>query len=280
MHPFIWYDGALLPQEKATTHVLTHALHMGGAAVDGIRVHKRRLLRASAHLNRLRHSAEALGFVLPWGEEDLLHALDALVWSNKVVQGYLRLIAWRGADSVSVASPRARIHVALSSEPLSRESNRCVTLWLSRWRRPGPDTAPVHARCSGGQIIGTLGVQEARKNGCTDALFLDRAGRVVNTSEASLIIALDGSLVLPESPSLDVGLTARHLGKRACDKGANVEYRPMDIADVARAEEVIVASSHGGVRSVTRLRGPDLDLTWSPGPWVGELFRHFEGWDV
>lgn len=271
MHSFVWIDGALLSQEHATTHVLTHALHMGDAAVDGIRVTNRRLLRARAHLDRLRRSAETLGYVLPWCEEDLLHALDALVWSNMVEDGYLRLIAWRAADSVSVASRRARIHVALASEALNREVDQSMSLWLSSWRRPHPDTAPVGARCSGGQIAATLGMQEARRNGCDDALFLDRAGRIVNTSEADVIIAMDDGLVLPESPSLAVGLTAQHLAKRVRADGASVERRPMDVADVARAEEVVLASSRIGVRAVTRLLGPDLDVQWSSGPWTARL---------
>lgn len=276
MHSFVWFDGRLISQEHATTHVLTHSLHMGGAAVDGIRVTQRRLLRAHAHLDRLRKSGETLGYVLPWCEEDLLHGLDALVWSNKVENGFLRLIAWRGADSVSVAAPRARIHVALSSEPVKQDANQCMSLWLSRWRRPDPDTAPVDARCSGGQIIATLGVQEAGRNGCDDALFLDRAGRIVNTSEADLIIAMDGGLVLPESPSLAVGLTAQHLAKQLRADGATVECRPMDVADLESAEAVIVASSRIGVGPVTRLRGPELDMKWSSGPWAAKLARFFD----
>jgi len=37
---FIWYDGNLLPCRAAPTHVLTHTLHYGLAAFEGVRAYK------------------------------------------------------------------------------------------------------------------------------------------------------------------------------------------------------------------------------------------------
>ncbi len=39
---YIWFNGELVPWEKATVHVLTHSLHYGSAVFEGIRACKAR----------------------------------------------------------------------------------------------------------------------------------------------------------------------------------------------------------------------------------------------
>ena len=38
--PFIWFNGKLVAWEKATVHVLTHALHYGSSVFEGIRAYE------------------------------------------------------------------------------------------------------------------------------------------------------------------------------------------------------------------------------------------------
>ena len=37
---FIWFNGKLVPWEKATVHVLAHALHYGSSVFEGVRAYE------------------------------------------------------------------------------------------------------------------------------------------------------------------------------------------------------------------------------------------------
>ena len=42
IHPvkFIWLDGKLVPWDEATVHILTHTLHYGLGAFEGVRAYE------------------------------------------------------------------------------------------------------------------------------------------------------------------------------------------------------------------------------------------------
>jgi branched-chain amino acid aminotransferase len=112
---FIWLDGELTPWRDARLHVLSHALHMGGSVFEGMRAYDGHVFLGAAHLARLSRSATLLDYQLPWSGEALSRAIDAVLAANGLRDAYIRPIAWRGTESVSIASPRARIHVAIAA---------------------------------------------------------------------------------------------------------------------------------------------------------------------
>lgn len=137
MSPFIWLDGALVTGDGAMVHVSDHALHSENMLTDGIRVHQRRGLRALEHLSRFRESSELLGLSIPWVENELLHASQAVVWANETENGYLRLIVWR-EPAVGISR---RLHVAILAEPLEKGPEAGSRLGLSDWQRPDLETS-------------------------------------------------------------------------------------------------------------------------------------------
>jgi len=58
----IWMDGQLVDWENATTHVLTHTLHYGTGAFEGIRAYKTSsgpaVFRLTEHIERLMRSCK------------------------------------------------------------------------------------------------------------------------------------------------------------------------------------------------------------------------------
>lgn len=109
----VWFDGTLLPSGEATLHVLTHSLHNGGAVFEGIRAYDGRLFLGKDHFRRLQRSAELLGYTLPWLVDDLQAAAEAVLWAGGLKDAYVRPIAWRGSESVTVSAQGCRIHTAI-----------------------------------------------------------------------------------------------------------------------------------------------------------------------
>ena len=67
---WIWFDGKMVPWDEAKTHVLSHTLHYGGGAFEGIRFYKTddgvAIFRLREHVERLLYSCKAIELVLPF----------------------------------------------------------------------------------------------------------------------------------------------------------------------------------------------------------------------
>ena len=74
----IWMDGELVDWEKATTHVLSHTLHYGTGAFEGIRAYKTpngvAVFRLREHIQRLFNSCKILMVDVPFTPDELFEA--------------------------------------------------------------------------------------------------------------------------------------------------------------------------------------------------------------
>src|ERR1700704_2525935 len=224
---FIWYDGRLVPWRDAKLHVLTHGLHYASCVFEGERVYSGTVFRLEDHNHRLINSAKILGFEVPASIDDLKKATEELIAANKIVEGYVRPIAWRGAEQMGVSAQDSKIHLALAAwdwpayfSPEARAKG--IRMLWSRWARPAPHTAPVHAKASGLYMICTMAKHEAEAQGCDDALMLDWRGQLAEGTGANIFLVINGELHTPTPDCFLNGLTrqtvialARHQGRRA-----------------------------------------------------------------
>src|SRR5690349_19232246 len=96
----IWRNGEFIPWEKAQVHVLSHTLHYGGGAFEGIRFYKTAqgpaIFRLADHVDRLLYSAAALKINLPYSKEDIIAAIKEVVSRSQLDAGYIRPLAFYG----------------------------------------------------------------------------------------------------------------------------------------------------------------------------------------
>ena len=238
---FIWYDGRLVPWRDAKLHVLTHGLHYASCVFEGERVYNGKVFRMEDHNERLINSAKILGFEVPASMDDLARATLEVVAGNKIVDGYVRPIAWRGAEQMGVSAQASKIHLALACwdwpayfSPEARAKG--IRMLWSRWARPAPNTAPTQAKASGLYMICTMAKHEAEAQGCDDALMLDWRGQLAEGTGANIFLAINGELHTPTPDCFLNGITRqtviglaqapRHQGRRARDHARGAGDRP------------------------------------------------------
>ncbi|MEA2756447.1 MAG: branched-chain amino acid aminotransferase, partial [Aliidongia sp.] len=183
----IWFDGKLVPWRDAKIHVLTHGLHYGSCVFEGERVYGGTVFKLTEHDRRLHESARLLEFELPYSVEVLDEATRQLVAANGVVDGYVRPVAWRGSEMMSVGAQRSRIHVAIATwqwpSYFSAEARmRGIRLTISKWQRPSPQSAPTAAKAAGLYMICTMSKHAAENEGYDDALMYDYRGLVAEAT--------------------------------------------------------------------------------------------------
>ena len=182
---FIWMDGALIPWREAKLHVLTHGLHYGSGVFEGERAYAGNIFRLRMHTDRLIASGRILGFEIPYTADEIDEACRQTLAANGLTEGYLRPLAWRGSEQLSVAAQHTKIHLMIATWvwPAYFENRMAgIAVDWAEWRRPDPTTAPTASKATGNYMTGTLSKHRAEARGFADAMMLDWRG---NLAEAT-----------------------------------------------------------------------------------------------
>ena len=256
----IWFDGKLMPWRDAKIHVLTHGLHYASCVFEGERAYGGHVFKLTEHSQRLVNSAEILGFKLPWSTAELDAATREVIAANKLVDCYVRPVAWRGSEMMGVSAQKNTIHVAIATwewpayfSPELREKG--IRMTFSKWRRPAPDTAPTSSKAAGLYMICTLSKHAAEQDGYADALMLDYRGQVAEATGANIFLGLKGELHTPKPDCFLDGITRRTVIELAKRRGVKVIERAILPEELAQAEEVFICGTAAEVTPVGEI-GP------------------------
>jgi branched-chain amino acid aminotransferase len=261
----IWLDGAFVPWRDAHLHVLSHGLHYGGGIFEGIRVYDGRPFKAVEHFQRLHTSARELNFRIPFSPTELDAAMRETIRHQGIVDGYVRPVAWRGSEQISVSGAGTSVHVAIAAwewpHVFSGDAHsRGIRLHTSRWRRPSPDTAPVRAKAASLYNICTLARDEAEAAGCDDALLLDFRGYLAEATGANLFLVIDGALHTPTADTFLNGITRQTVLALAQELGISVHERHIQPEELQHADEVFLTGTAYEVQPVRAVDGHSFEL--------------------
>ena len=273
----IWFNGRLVPWRDAKVHVLNHGLHYGSCVFEGERVYGGRVFKLREHSERLFVSARVLGFDLPYPLEEIEKATRAVVSEQKIEDGYVRPVAWRGSEMMAVSARKNRIHVAIAAWPwptyFSAEARmRGIRLDIAKWHRPAPDTAPTKSKAAGLYMICTLSKHAAEDAGFDDALMLDYRGRVAEATGANVFLVQNGELHTPTPDCFLDGITRRTVIALAEARGLTVTERAIFPEEFADTQEVFLTGTAVEVTPVGRIGSYEFDV----GPVTRQLMEDYE----
>ena len=204
----IWYNGKLVPWEKATVHVLSHALHYGSTVFEGERAYATPngpvIFRLRDHTRRLFDSAKIYRIDIPYTPEQISAACREIVTVNDLTRGaYLRPFAFRGYGEIGVAPktpPPVETVVAafewgayLGAEGLENGIDVCV----SSWQRLAPNTIPTLGKAAGNYLSSQLISMEAKRLGFAEGIGLSVDGTVSEGAGENLFLIRDGVIHTP-----------------------------------------------------------------------------------
>lgn len=264
----IWYDGKFTPWKDAKVHVLNHGLHYASCVFEGEKIYNGKIFKITEHSARLHKSAELLGFKIPYSIEELDKVKKELVKKQNIVDGYMRVFAWRGSEKMAISAQNNKIHVAVSCWPwppyYSDEARKKgLSLKIARYKRPSPETAPVAAKAAGLYMICTISKHEAENEGYNDALMLDYRGLLAEATGANLFLVMkNGELHTPLPDCFLNGITRQTIIKLAQDMGITVVERFIMPEELNDAVDVFLT---GSAAEVTRVSSIDDKYSY-PNP--------------
>lgn len=265
----IWFNGKLIPWEKATVHVLTHALHYGSSVFEGIRAYETPkgvcIFRLTDHTRRLFDSARIYRIEIPYTEEQINAACKAVVAVNGLSKGaYLRPLVFRGYGEIGVTpkvDPPTEVAIAamewgayLGAEGLENGVDVCV----SSWQRVAPNTIPALAKAGGNYLSSQLIGLEARRLGFAEGIGLSPDGLVSEGAGENLFLIRDGVIHTPSiAASILGGLTRDTVIRLARERGLEVRETSIPREMLYLADELFftgTAAEITPVRSVDRIK--------------------------
>ena len=272
----IWLDGALVPWREAKLHVLSHGLHYASGVFEGERAYGGNIFRLRTHTQRLLASGRLLGFEIPYDAATIDAACRQVLAANGLTEAYIRPIAWRGAEQLSIAAQATRIHLAIACwdwpNLFGADRMRGVRLGLASWRRPHPQTAPTASKASGLYMIGTLAKQEAEAAGFEDALMLDWRGQVAEGTGANAFFVFGGELHTPNPEGFLDGITRQTVMALARKRQMTLVERVILPEELAQASEVFLTGTAAEVTAVRQI-GPH---SYTPGQITQTLLGDYE----
>ena len=236
----IWHNNALVDWGDVKIHVLSHGLHYASCVFEGERVYDENIFKLEEHTSRFFYSAKRMGINIPYSEEEINSACKKTVSVQKVQNGYVRPVAWRGSEMMAISAQKTKIHVAIATwewgsyfDPKLKTNG--IKLNISNWRRPSPESIPWDTKASGLYMICTLSKHEAEQKGYSDSLMLDHEGNVAEATGANIFFKdSDGNLHTPIPDSFLDGITRRAVIEIAKSKDIKVYERKISPNELSK----------------------------------------------
>ena len=230
----IWFNGKTVEWKDANIHILNHGLHYASCVFEGERVYDGEIFKLEEHTERLFYSAKRMGILVPYSQKEINEACKKIIDIQKVQNGYVRPLIWRGSEMMAISAQKNKIHVAIATwewgsyfDPQLKLKG--IKLNISSWRRPAPNTIPWDTKAAGLYMICTLSKHEAEAQGFTDSLMLDHEGNVAEATGANIFFKnKNGELHTPIPDSFLDGITRREVIKIAKSKGIKVIERKIN----------------------------------------------------
>lgn len=248
-------DGTFVDWDDAKIHVLSHGLHYGTGAFEGVRAYKTpdgvAIFRLREHMNRLLRSCKILMIDVPFDLNELCEAAVEVVRVNELVNGcYLRPLVYLGYGEMGVNPLPAPVNVAMAAWPwgpyLGDEGlDHGVKMKISSWQRHSPNAMPTAAKGTGMYLNSGLAKMEALKAGYDEAILLGPDGRVSECTGENLFVVRDGVIISPppsEAGALP-GITQASIVRIANDLGHEVRFEAMVRTDLYLADEAFLTGT-------------------------------------
>ncbi len=280
----IWKNGSLIAWKDATVHVLTHGLHYGTGAFEGIRCYSTKkgpaIFRLRDHMVRLHNSAKAINMRLPYSVDDLCKAAKETVSVNKLEECYIRPIAFYGVSGIGVNPIGYPVEVFIVAFPLGAYLGddgimNGIRVHTSSWHRVSNGSVPATAKVCGNYLNGALAVMEAKLNGFEETIMLNEQHMVTEGSGENIFLVTKNRILTPPlNAGILPGITRDSIMALAADMGYGVAEQNFSRSELYLADELFFT---GTAAEITPIREVDRRAVGDgrPGPITKSIQKRF-----
>jgi len=261
----IWLDGRLVDWDAAQVHVLTHTLHYGLGAFEGIRCYRRddgrsAVFRLTEHVERLLASCAIGDLAIPYGRDEIVKACLETVRANRLDECYLRPLAFVGDGAMGLYGRDNPVRLCIAvwrwGAYLGEEGlKNGIRAKISSFTRPGINSTMTKAKLVGNYVNSILAKREVVAAGYDEAILLDSQGYVSEASGENVFLVRRGEVSTPPTgASILAGITRETILTLCKELGIPVHERTITRDELYCADEVFFT---GTAAEVTPVREVD-----------------------
>ena len=254
----IWMNGNWVPWKDAKIHVLTHSLHYGGAAFEGIRVYKTAdgpaVFRLKEHLERLEYSCRALHLKLGHSVKQMTSIVKKLLQKNQLEEGYIRPLAYYGYKTLGVnprENPTDLMFACWAWE--SYFDHTSISVKTSSFIRIHPKSSVVDAKITGHYVNSIMANLELQGTHYDEALFLDYEGWIAEGVGENFFMIKGGKIYTPKLGRILCGLTRDTIINLVKSLGYTVVEKNLKIEQAYKADEAFFCGTAAEVTPIHAL---------------------------
>ena len=256
----VWYDGKWHDEQPRILGPMDHAFWMASVVFDGARSFARMAPDLDLHSARVVRSARSL-LLEPTMSPEEIEALcrEGIGRFADDAELYVRPMFFAMSGFVVPEPASTRFALAIHEAPMPRPAGLSVR--LSRYRRPTPESVPTDAKASCLYPNMQRALAEVRVEGFDNAVTLDANGNVAELASANLWMVKNGIAMTPAANGTFLaGITrARVLALLRQDgiEAVEVTLTPRDLED---ADELFSTGNWGKVLPITRYGARELPI--------------------
>jgi len=275
----IWMDGDFVNWADANVHVLTHTLHYGTGAFEGIRCYKTgkgsAIFRLKEHVARLFDSCHILNIKCPFTPEQISKAVIESIRINKLRECYIRPLIYIGYGAMGLYIKDNPVKVAIAVWPwgayLGEEGiKNGIRVKVSSFTRLHANITMTKSKTCGDYVNSTLAKSEALACEYDEALLLDTNGYVAEGTGQNIFIVRNGVLHTPPLPSVLEGITRRSIMEMAKKQKIEVRERYFTRDELYIADEAFFTGTAAEVTPIREVDGRSIG-GGKPGPITKKL---------
>ena len=280
----IWMDGKLVEWRDAKIHVLTHTLHYGCGAFEGVRAYKTAqgtaIFRLREHTERLFNSAKILRMKIPFTPDEVMKAQLDVVRENKLESCYLRPLTWIGSEKLGVSPKGNTIHLMVAAWAwgayLGEEGlRRGIRVKTSSYTRHHVNITMTQAKAVSNYANSILANTEAVDDGYDEALLLDASGFVSEGAGENIFVIKNGVVYTPDlSAGALNGITRNTVFAICQDLGLKLVEKRITRDEVYIADEAFFTGTAAEVTPIRELDRIELGAG-SRGPITQKIQAAF-----
>lgn len=276
----IYISGKFFPQEDAKISVFDHGLLYGDGVFEGLRSYSGKVFRLQEHIRRLYESAKAIWLEIPMSPDEMRDAVNESVRTNKIDDGYIRLVVTRGAGTLGLdpnrcSNPQVIIiadSIALYPKELYEKGLEIVTVSVQR-NHPAALSPRIKSLNYLNNILAKI---EGIQAGCIEALMLNHKGEVAECTGDNIFLVRHGIL---QTPPLEAGIlegvTRDAVIEVSLEAGIEVRELPLTKHDVYIADECFLTGTAAEIIPVVRVDSRVIG-SGKPGPITRDLEKRFK----
>ncbi|MQG04813.1 MAG: branched-chain amino acid transaminase [SAR202 cluster bacterium] len=260
-----WLNGKYINKEDAYLSPLTHTLHYGLGAFEGVRSYGSsngdnvNIFRLKEHTERLFESAKIINVPINHNIDEVMEAQIGVISKSNLKDAYIRPLLYLNDERLGLDIVGMSSHLMISCWDwptyFGAESiEQGIDVMISSFTRQFPNSLMTKSKISGGYVNGVMAHDQAKNNGYQEAILLDTNGFVAEGSGQNIFIVKDGNLLTPELTCCLNGITRRSVIQIAKDKGIDVQERQITRDELYTADEIFFS---GTAVEITPIRSVD-----------------------